>query len=407
MVELKAAEGYRLDDTPYQIEVKDGQTATLEITNRQTGSALIHKIDSVTGKGIYGVKFLLSDARGNPIGTYESDNEGYVYIDHELEDGRYTLQEIECAEGYLLDTQPKTVYVKYGGCTTITWENTAVTGQIQVTKTSADYNSMNGWPAGTPIPGTVFEVYHARTGNLVDTIRTDKNGVAVSKPLPLGRYKIVESQAADFYALDKTPIEVEIEHEGQIVKAAMTNKSLYTNVAIQKTGYAEVMPGQNIRYTFSGIANNSTTSLTSFYWRDTLPVEAVRLAKITTGTYNAAGSYKIVYKTNLSGSEYRVLADSLNTQQNYVLDAPPVALRLGSNEYVTEVMFVFGVVPSNFRQVETPMIDCSVVSWVKGGSQFVNQADVGGVYDGQWIMATSRWVTKVYAPSKPLPRTGY
>ncbi len=51
------------------------------------------------------------------------------------------------------------------------------------------------------------------------------------------------------------------------------------------------------------------------------------------------------------------------------------------------------------------MIDCSVVlSWVKGGSQFVNQADVGGVYDGQWIMATSRWVTKVYAPSKPLPR---
>ena len=200
---------------------------------------------------------------------------------------------------------------------------------------------------------------------------------------------------------------VEIEHEGQIVKAAMTNKSLYTNVAIQKTGYAEVMPGQNIRYTFSGIANNSTTSLTSFYWRDTLPVEAVRLAKITTGTYNAAGNYKIVYKTNLSGSEYRVLADSLNTQQNYVLDASPVALRLGSNEYITEVMFVFGVVPSNFRQVETPMIDCSVVSWGKGGSQFVNQADVGGVYDGQWIMATSRWVTKVYAPSKPLPRTGY
>ncbi len=123
--------------------------------------------------------------------------------------------------------------------------------------------------------------------------------------------------------MDKTPIEVEIEHEGQIVKAAMTNKSLYTNVAIQKTGYAEVMSGQNIRYTISGIANNSTTSLTSFYWRDTLPVEAVRLAKITTGTYNAAGSYKIVYKTNLSGSEYRVLADSLNTQQNYVLEASP------------------------------------------------------------------------------------
>ena len=45
-----------------------------------------------------------------------------------------------------------------------------------------------------------------------------------------------------------------------------------------------------------------------------------------------------------------------------------------------------------------------------GGAQFVNQADVGGVYNGQWIMATDRWVTTVYKPvkpSKPLPRTGY
>ena len=46
-----------------------------------------------------------------------------------------------------LDTQPKTIYVEYGGCTTITWKNTAVTGQIQITKTSADYNSMNGTSA--------------------------------------------------------------------------------------------------------------------------------------------------------------------------------------------------------------------------------------------------------------------
>ena len=131
----------------------------LEITNRQTGSAVIHKMDSVTGKGIYGVKFCFSDAKGNPIGQYTSDNEGYVYVDHELEDGRYTLREIECAEGYILDTQPKTLYVRYGGCNHHHLENTAVTGQIQVTKTSADYNSMNGMPAGTPIPGTVFEVY--------------------------------------------------------------------------------------------------------------------------------------------------------------------------------------------------------------------------------------------------------
>ena len=405
-VETQSAEGFKLDPAPIYFTVADGQTTRKTVTNAPLSGILLHKISTADGEGIPGVSFILYDSGHNPIDQQTTDDRGYAWFEDLTESGRYYLRELE-NEGYIPDTQLRTVYVKAGEVTEVEWENTPITGQIQVTKTSADYNSMNGWPAGTPIPGTVFEVYHYRTGNLVDTIRTDKNGVAVSKPLPLGRYKIVEAQAADFYALDNTPIEVEIEHEGQIVRAAMTNKSLYTNVAIQKTGYAEVMPGQNIRYTFSGIANNSTTSLTSFYWRDALPVEAVRLAKITTGTYNAPGNYKIVYKTNLSGSEYRVLADSLNTQQNYVLDASPVALRLGSNEYVTEVMFVFGVVPSNFRQVETPMIDCSVVSWVKGGSQFVNQANVGGVYDGQWIMATSRWVTKVYAPSKPLPRTGY
>ena len=407
VTELKAAEGYRLDDTPHRVEVRDGQTATLEITNRKTGSALIHKIDSVTGKGIFGVKFLLSDAAGNPVGTYESDNEGYVYIDSALADGRYTIREIACADGYILDTQPKTVYVEYGGCTTITWKNTAVTGQIQVTKVSADYNAMNGWPAGTPIPNTVFEIYNARTNRLVDTIKTDKNGLAVSKPLPLARYKIVESKAAEFYGLDKTPVEVEIEYAGQIVKASMTNKSLSTNVSIKKTGYVEVMAGQLVRYNFTGIANNSTTALESFYWRDTLPVKAVRLEKIYTGTWNTPGNYKIVYRTNLSGDTWRTLADNLSTSKNYVLDASPAALGLAANEYVTEFMAAFGIVPANFRQVEAPRVDCKALAKLTGGTQFVNQADAGGVYNGQWIMATSRWVTRVYAPSKPLPRTGY
>lgn len=404
-VEIEAPEGYKLDGTPYYFEVKNGKTSQLTISNAGMSGILIHKTDSTTGEGIYGVSFLLYDSSNTPIGQYTSDDHGYVYIE-DLEAGRYYLRELE-NEGYVLDTQKKTVYVKAGETTEVEWENTPITGQIQITKTSEDYNSMNGWPAGTPIPNTVFEIYNYRTGKLVDTIKTDKNGVAVSKPLPLGRYKIVESQAAEFYGLDKTPIEVEIEFAGQIVKTAMTNKSLYTNVSIKKTGYVEVMPGQSIRYDFSGIANNSTTSLTSFYWRDTLPTQAVRLDKIITGTYNVPGNYKIVYQTNLSNGTWRTMYDNLSTMQNYTLDASPVALGLASNEYVTQFMVSFGVVPSNFRQVEAPRVYCNVVSWLTGGAQFVNQADVGGVYNEQWIMATSRWVTKVYKPAEPLPQTGY
>ena len=404
-VETDCPSSFRLDSAPIYFTVENGQVTRKTVTNQPISGILIHKVDP-DGEGIPGVVFLLYDSNRKPICQYTSDDRGYVYIDDLTSSGRFYLRELE-NDGYIVDDQLKTVYVQAGKVTEVEWENTPITGQIQITKTSADYNSMNGWPAGTPIPNTEFEIYNARTGRLVDTIRTNKNGVAVSKPLPLARYKIIESRTADFYGLDKTPIEVEIEHEGQIVKAAMTNKSLYTNVSIKKTGYVEVMPGQQIRYDLSGIANNSTTSLTSFYWRDTLPTQAVRLDKLVTGTYNVPGNYKVVYKTNLSGDTWRVLADNLSTQQLYVLDASPAALGLASNEYVTQFMVSFGVVPANFRQVEAPRVYCNVVSWATGGSQFTNQADTGGVYDGQWIMATSRWVTKVYKPSNPLPRTGY
>lgn len=89
VIETKAAKGYALDSEPKHIEVKNGKQALLTVTNRQTSSMLIHKIDAVTGEGIYGVTFLVSDAKHNPIGQYTSDQNGYVYIDRELKDGKY------------------------------------------------------------------------------------------------------------------------------------------------------------------------------------------------------------------------------------------------------------------------------------------------------------------------------
>lgn len=403
-VEIESGKDFALDDTPIYFEVKDGAVTYKEVTNRAVCGIRIHKVDP-EGDGIYGVTFLLYDADRNPIGQYTSNDRGYVYIDDLTEPGRYYLRELE-NEGYVPDTQLKTVYVRSGRTTEVEWVNTPITGQIQITKTSADYNSMNGWPAGTPLPNTVFEIYNAKTGRLVDTVKTDKKGIAVSKPLPLARYQIIETKATDFYGLDQTPIEVEIEFSGHIVKTAMANKSLYTNVSIKKTGYAEIMPGQTLRYDFSNIANNSTTSLTSFFWRDTLPAFTT-LDKIVTGTWNVRGSYKVVYRTNLSGDTWHTLADNLSTGQNYVLDASPAALGLSSNERVTEFMVSFGVAPSNFRQVEAPIVYCTASKWLTGGSQLVNRADAGGIYDGQWIMAASRWVTTVYKKAEPLPRTGY
>ena len=402
-VETQAADGYKLDDTPHYFTVSDGKPTKLPVTNKAFSGILIHKISSTTGKGIPGVSFLLYDSGKNPIGEYVSDQRGYVYIDDLPSGGRYYLRELD-NEGYIPDTQLKTVYVTAGRTTEITWKNTPITAQIQLIKKSADYNPTNGLPAGTLLEGAVFEIYD-KAGNVVDTIRSDSRGRAVSKQLPLSRYTIREVKAPENYGVSENVLTAYLEHEGQIVTFEVTDKSLITGVSIVKTGPKEVVSGQPVRYVFSGIANRSNTRLENFYWRDTLPA-AVRLEKVVTGTYNFVGSYKIVYKVNGTG-DYRTLADNLSTRQNYSLVASPAALGLAANERVTEIMFVFGQAPAGFAQVEAPALYCTAAPGLAADSSFVNVADAGGVYNGQWVQAVTRWVTTVYGKPAKLPRTGY
>ena len=405
VTELKAASGYLLDTTPHRIEVKDGQTATLEITNHKSSRILLHKVDKATGKGIYGAVFLLYDSNRNPIGEYVTDQDGYIYADEGLADGRYYLREIKAAPGYVLDPELKTIYVRYGSTTEIEWSNTAECGQIQIIKKSADDNATNGLPAGTLLEGAVFEIYD-KAGNVVDTIKSDRNGRAVSKTLPLSRYTVREIKAPANYSINPTVMTAYLEFNGQIVTFEVQNTSVSTGVSIKKTGPVQAVPGQPIRYVFSQIKNSSNVTLDSFYWRDQLPAQ-VMLGKIVTGSYNQPLSYKVVYKTNLSG-DYRTLADNLSTSKVYVLDARPAVLGLAANERVTEVMFVFGNVKAGFAQVETPYIYATARSGLANNSGIVNVADVGGLYNEQWIQAVSRWLTTVYTKTKVrLPKTGY
>ena len=405
VTELEAASGYLLDTTPHRIEVKDGQTATLEITNHKSSRILLHKVDKATGKGIYGAVFLLYDGNHNPIGEYVTDQDGYIYADEELADGRYYLREIKAAPGYVLDPELKTIYVRYGSTTEIEWSNTAECGQIQIIKKSADDNATNGLPAGTLLEGAVFEIYD-KAGNVVDTIKSDRNGRAVSKTLPLSRYTVREIKAPANYSINPTVMTAYLEFNGQIVTFEVQNTSVSTGVSIKKTGPVQAVPGQPIRYVFSQIKNSSNVALDSFYWRDQLPAQ-VTLSKIVTGSYNQPLSYKVVYKTNLSG-DYRTLADNLSTGKTYVLDARPAVLGLAANERVTEVMFVFGNVKAGFAQVETPYIYATARSGLANNASVVNVADVGGLFNGQWIQAVSRWLTTVYTKTTvKLPKTGY
>ena len=404
VTEVETIKGYRIDDASRSqtIEVRANDTQQLWFYNTPISGILIHKISSVDGKAIPGVTFLLYDSANTPIAQATSDDRGYAYFE-DLPAGRYSLRELE-NEGYVRDTQKKTVYVKSGETTEVEWENTPITGQIQITKRSADYNPTNGLPARTLLEGAVFEIAD-KAGNVVDTIRSNSRGLAISKQLPLSRYFIREVKAPEHYGISEKELTVYLEYEGQIARLEVEDKSLTTGVSITKTGPKEIMANQPVRYAFSNIANTSNVSLSNFYWRDTLPAQ-VRLEKVVTGNYNFPGTYKIVYRVN--GGDYRTLADNLSTSKNYTLAASSVALGLASNERVTEIMFVFGQAPAGFSQVEAPYLHCKAVAGLSAGS-FVNVADAGGTYNGTWVQAVSRWVISVYGkPAVPkLPRTGY
>lgn len=415
LTEIKAPKGYLLDSTPQKVEVKKGETKTFEFENTASASMLIHKIDSVTRKGIQGVKFVVYDSSMTPIGEYESDDQGYVHLNKTLEDGKYYVREIVAAEGYILDNKVKSFTVLAGDTAMIEWENTSELGQIQVIKTSEGYSSVNGLPAGTPLSGAIFAVYD-KQNNVVDKFQTNENGIGSSKKLPLGIYTVKEVQAPANYGLNPTVFTADIEFAGQVVKLNVTDPVITAGVSIKKTGYAQTMNNNVMRWTVSGVRNDSTTSLQSFYWRDTLPTDAVRLTRLVTGTYSTTQTYKVTFTTNLN-SQWRTAYDNLSTAKNYTLNMSSAALGLASNEYVTQFMLSFGIVPAGFHQLTNATVDAQTLYALTNGYKFTNKADVGGLLGGNWVQSIARWTTSVYShyvPAKPaapkspkLPRTGY
>lgn len=405
--ETKEQEGYKADDTSHKVVLGESGYVKLEVENEPLSGLRLKKIDSVTGEGIYGVEFALYNKNGKIVGNYFTDNKGIIDFDAELPEGRYTIKEITPAEGYYADNTPRTVELRAGKVTQITWENTPQAGQIKIKKVSGDYNETNALPKGTALQGAIFEIYNYKTGNVVDRIETDYYGVANSKPLPLGRYIIKEVQAPAYYKINPEEIDVTIEFATQIVSLTVEDYSANISAEIDKFGPYEVMPGQSAIYTIKNVRNSSTVPLTDFYWRDVIPTSAGTLDKIVTGTYNLQGRYKVVATTSYGNTI--VLADNLDTAKNNVIQCAAAAVGLNSGEYITSFSLMFGTVQPGFTQVQEAKVYLTVKnSNLPNGYVFANKADVGGKYGEEWATSNATWTTTVYNPAAvKLPKTGW
>ena len=413
VTELSCPEGYRLDSTPQNVIVKSGELATVEFQNEKLASIRIKKIDAVTKKGIYGVRFLVKDEANNLIGEYSTDQDGYIELRDILTDGKSEIklkvEEIAAAQGYVPDSTVRTLRIRRGETTELVVENTPVLGQIQVVKKSSQDNPVTNQLKGSLLQGAVFEVENAETGRIVDTITSDSRGIAASNPLPLGRYFVHEIKAPRFYQLNTQKVEVKLKVEGDVVRIEMYNDAASIKTSIKKTGNYTVDAGDNMRYDITNVANQSNVPLDNFFWHDRIPTDAVRVGTITTGTYNARVWYKITYKTNKNG--YRVLADNLLSTNRYSFKVDSGSLKLAIGEYVTDIRYEFGTVPAGFRMTEKATVYVYVPPYMANGYNITNRVDCGGSYQGEWDSSTSAWVTRIHrAPiyTKPtLPKTGY
>ena len=138
-----------------------------------------------------------------------------------------------------------------------------------------------------------------------------------------------------------------------------------------------------------------------------MPAHAVRLDMIFSGTFNQSLRYSIMFRTNLN-DQWQVAYDNLSTTTNNALVMSPAALGLGSNEFVTEIMYSFGTVRAGFRSVEAPRLEGTVRDGLQNGYEFANRIDIGGRSGSEWVIGNNVWVTRVWRPTQGQhPRTGW
>ena len=398
------------------VTVKADRYTVVEFVVTQLSSVRVKLIDGSTKAGIYGIRLLLKDSKGAIVSEYWTNNEGYITLSRDLVNGKYSLEQITVPDGYVVDTVPKEITILNGETTEVVWTMWKTVGQIQVELHSLDYNPIRDLAAGTLLMGGEFEVINADTYQVVATMTSDANGIAATAGLPIGRYFIRQTKAPAYYGLSDKETEVRLKVANDVVRVQYYDPSLSLGVFNSQKSNMNVSAGTVMRYDVLAVSNCSTSQLDNFYWTIKVPTDAARIGTLYTGTWNAAVWYTISYKTNMA--DYKMYQKNLSSTANHQMDLSSTALGLQSGEYVTEVRFEFGTVPSGFCLTNNPAITMYVLPSVYNDYKIISRMEVGGKYLDAWVSDTSLWTTTVknLGGSRPvsdprwpesLPKTGY
>ena len=260
---------------PVKITVVKNQTATATFVNeRDTGNAsIVKKWTNPNGlttaqkaeleKNVY---FTVKNADGAYLKAV-SKNGKYVYNGSqtaearfmltngkfeltELPTGKYTITEINKAEGYLPKTQVKTITVTKDATASAEFVNKVIVGNVTLTKVDEDYPE-------NKLTGAVFTVYKSDKKTVVGTMKETETGVYSLEGLVYGDYYVQETKAPEYFVRDVNFYYFQIVNDGETVevsndelgKGTFINSPQKGEIKIVKTSYDNKVEGIHFEVT--------------------------------------------------------------------------------------------------------------------------------------------------------------
>lgn len=275
VTEFNNAKDYSPKQQTQKIKIAKNTAAVLTFTNvRDTGNAsIVKKWTNPNGlttaqkaeleKNVY---FTVKNADGAYLKAV-SKNGKYVYNGSqtaearfmltngkfelaELPTGKYTITEINNAEGYLPKTQVKTITVTKDATASAEFVNKVIVGNVTLTKVDEDYPEIK-------LTGAVFTVYKSDKKTVVGTLKETETGVYSLDGLVYGDYYVQETKAPEYFVRDVNFYYFEIVNDGETVevsndelgKGTFINSPQKGEIKIVKTSYDNKVEGIHFEVT--------------------------------------------------------------------------------------------------------------------------------------------------------------
>jgi TQXA domain-containing protein len=214
--EVSAPSNIVVDKTEYEFKItKPNVTLVKELNNYYTrGKLTIQKTTTGDNKPLEGVKFKIYDSNKNYVETIVTDANGKATTSL-LKHGTYYYEEVEAPSNVIKDTNMHEFTMEYTD-KTINVTNDYAKGKLKIVKTGDDEK---------PLKDVVFEILDSNK-NVVDTITTDADGIAISQELKLGTYYYKEVKAPDNVIKDENEYEFKLTENNQVLKREIENELL-------------------------------------------------------------------------------------------------------------------------------------------------------------------------------------